>query len=344
MRFRIFFVCFGCAIMEKGLILKLKNKELIMQTHPEKIVASKAFAYFLQLSKTMNYTQSAKMLGITQPALTQQIKRLEKSVGASLFYSVGKQLHLTEAGKTLQKMVEDIYEIVAEATEQIQLESDEKRGKIRIGISASIEDKVFLAFIIDYYRRHTDVQIDFLVVGYHELWEGFEQNKLDLAILYLPNEVDERLQNYDIWSIAKDEIVFVHPASIKADQEPITYEKAITFPWTSYPYSYFVSKVLQSAFKKQQTNLPEVIAHFTKPGQLLKFSQAIEVCTALPKSYFLAHRHQEEGLLVSSFDPPIPMELSFVIPKEKREVPRIALFFEEFEKFLKNQDYLTYLD
>lgn len=315
-----------------------------MQTHPEKIVASKAFAYFLQLSKTMNYTQTAKTLGITQPALTQQIKRLEKSVGASLFYSVGKQLRLTEAGKTMQKMVEDIYEIVAEASEQIQAESDEKRGKIRIGISASIEDKVFVDFIIDYYRKHAEIQIDFLVVGYHELWDGFDQNKLDIAILYLPNKIDERLQDYEILPIAKDEIVFIHPRTIKPDQEPISYEQAIKYPWTSYPYSYFVSKVLQSAFKNHQTNLPEVIAHFTKPGQLLQFSQAIGACTALPKSYVLAHKNQEHSLLASSFDPPIPMELSFVVPKEKREVPRIALFFEEFEKYLKNQDYLTYLD
>lgn len=41
-----------------------------MRTKQEKIFSSKALTYFLQLSDTMNYTQAAQILGITQPALT----------------------------------------------------------------------------------------------------------------------------------------------------------------------------------------------------------------------------------------------------------------------------------
>ncbi len=61
-----------------------------MKTTQENIFASKTLSYFLQLSETMNYTQAAQILGITQPALTQQIKKLERTMGTELFYSVGK--------------------------------------------------------------------------------------------------------------------------------------------------------------------------------------------------------------------------------------------------------------
>lgn len=47
-----------------------------MQTKTEKIFSSKTLSYFLRLTDTMSYTQSAQLLGITQPALTQQIKNL----------------------------------------------------------------------------------------------------------------------------------------------------------------------------------------------------------------------------------------------------------------------------
>lgn len=313
-----------------------------MRSHPEKIVGSKAFSYFLQLSKTMNYTQTAKMLGITQPALTQQIKRLEKSVDTTLFYSVGKQLYLTEAGKTMKKMIEDIYEIVVDATDQIQLESSESSGKITIGISASIEDKVFTDFIIHHYQKYPNVHIDLLVVGYEELWQLMSQSKLDLAILYLPNELPDLLQNMEIIPIAQDEIVFLYPPDLLESKDSISYEQSILFPWVSYPYSYFVSKVVLEAFKKEQVNLPESVAYFTKPSQLLKFSNEVNVCTALPKSFYIAHK-EEVRLESSSFYPPIPMSLSFVLQKEKYKVPRIVHFLDEFHTYLQGKDYLTYL-
>lgn len=72
-----------------------------MQTKTEKIFSSKTLSYFLRLTDTMSYTQSAQLLGITQPALTQQIKKLEHAVGAPLFYTLGKKLRLTDAGYTM---------------------------------------------------------------------------------------------------------------------------------------------------------------------------------------------------------------------------------------------------
>ncbi len=47
-----------------------------MKSKQESIFSSKTLTYFLQLSETMNYTQAAQILGITQPALTQQIKKI----------------------------------------------------------------------------------------------------------------------------------------------------------------------------------------------------------------------------------------------------------------------------
>lgn len=47
------------------------------------ILSAKSLRYFLQLIETMNYTQAAQILGITQPALTQQVKKLERAIGVN---------------------------------------------------------------------------------------------------------------------------------------------------------------------------------------------------------------------------------------------------------------------
>ena len=74
-----------------------------MKTKQDTIFSSKTLSYFLQLAETMSYTQAAQILGITQPALTQQIKKLERTVGAPLFYSVGKKLLLLAACSSIKR-------------------------------------------------------------------------------------------------------------------------------------------------------------------------------------------------------------------------------------------------
>ncbi len=105
-----------------------------MKTKQERIFSSKTLTYFLQLAETMNYTQAAQLLGITQPALTQQIKKLERTVGAPLFYSVGKKkLHLSDAGQTMLKSTHEIYEILNQTTDEIQQTTSATVGKSILG-------------------------------------------------------------------------------------------------------------------------------------------------------------------------------------------------------------------
>lgn len=110
----------------------------------------------------------------------------------------------------------------------------------------------------------------------------------------------------------------------------------------TYPKSYFVSQVISSAFKNQKTTLPQTVAHFTKPIQMFKFSNATSAYTALPKSFFQAHEY-ESKLRAIPFEPAIDMDLSFVFRKETRKVPRIEHFLTYFDLFLEDEDYISRL-
>ena len=59
---------------------------------------------FLTVCRTLNYTQAARELNITQPAVSQHIAALERHYGAPLFVKEGKRPRLTEAGKLLQQV------------------------------------------------------------------------------------------------------------------------------------------------------------------------------------------------------------------------------------------------
>ncbi|WP_033196210.1 LysR family transcriptional regulator, partial [Streptomyces xiaopingdaonensis] len=58
---------------------------------------------FHEVVRTGSYSAAARELGYTQPAITQQMKALERSVGTPLFVRAGRRMRLTEAGETLAR-------------------------------------------------------------------------------------------------------------------------------------------------------------------------------------------------------------------------------------------------
>lgn len=313
-----------------------------MKDSPNKIISARAFAYFLQLADTLNYTKTAQLLGISQPALTQQIKKLELNLEAPLFQTIGKQLCLTEAGVVMKEAIESIYDTLTEATEKIHDENLSTRGKITIGISASVEDRVFTNFITDYFKKYPDVEVTLFMVGRKEVWEYLERNKIDIAILYLPSDVLNKWKGYDSVRIIKDELLFIHHNPELSEKAAITYHEAQRYPWVTYPKNYFVSHVIQTAFEKQEIKRPESVANFTKPQQMFRFSNETNVNTALPRSFFQAHE-QEGELHALPFDPPICMDLAFVYRKEKLNIPRLSHFLNGFQEYTTEKTYIERL-
>lgn len=311
-----------------------------MKTKQDSIFSSKTLSYFLQLAETMNYTQAAQLLGITQPALTQQIKKLERAVGAPLFYSVGKKLHLSDAGRTMLAATHDIYDTLNQATDEIQQASNANSGTIKIGLLASIEDSAFTGFISDYYLKNQDVEVVFLNMTRHEIWEHLENNQIDLAVMYLPDDTIKNWKPYESRKIVDEQLLFLHHSDKLANRKRVHFRDTVAQPWVTYPENYFLSHFLKEAYKNQMVDYPEVVAQFTMPYQITQFLNRTGVNTALPNSFYQAHQEQIHAHAVA-FEPAVSFELAFVFRKGKDQIPRISQFLSAFDTYLSEEDYLS---
>ena len=65
------------------------------------MIDSKQLRYFLAIAEELHFHKAAQRLNITQPALSRQIRELEKSVGAALFLRSSRRVELTAAGREL---------------------------------------------------------------------------------------------------------------------------------------------------------------------------------------------------------------------------------------------------
>lgn len=311
-----------------------------MKTKQDSIFSSKTLSYFLQLAENMNYTQAAQLLGITQPALTQQIKKLERAVGAPLFYSVGKKLHLSDAGRTMLAATHDIYDTLNQATDEIQQASNANSGTIKIGLLASVEDSAFTGFISDYYLKNQDVEVVFLNMTRHEIWEHLENNQIDLAVMYLPDDTIKNWKPYESRKIVDEQLLFLHHSDKLANRKRVHFRDTVAQPWVTYPENYFLSHFLKEAYKNQLVDYPEVVAQFTTPYQITQFLNRTGVNTALPNSFYQAHQEQIHAHAVA-FEPAVSFELAFVFRKGKDQIPRISQFLAAFDTYLSEEDYLS---
>lgn len=79
-----------------------------------------------------SYSAAARVLGYTQPAITQQMKALERSVGTPLFTRVGRRMRLTEAGEALSRHAETILDSLTAAQQQMSSLTRLRAGRVRV--------------------------------------------------------------------------------------------------------------------------------------------------------------------------------------------------------------------
>ncbi|WP_277630196.1 LysR family transcriptional regulator [Atopococcus tabaci] len=293
--------------------------------------------YFLVLVETMNYTRAAEKLGITQPALTQQIKKLERQTGSPVFYSSGKKLHLTQTGKTVLRMTHGIYNIIDRASEEIQKTSHAAQGHIQIGVLPSLDDALLIEFITWYHEQNPGVTLTVHTLNREEMWHQLEHDCIDLAMMYLPDPTIQSWAAYDSYPILTEELLYVDSQRCLDETDAVSLCEVGCAPLALFPENCYVQYALKEAFSKKLLDFPQAAVHLSTADQLLRFSAASGYCTVLPKT-FIEKKRPEFKKNAVSFKEPIEFQQAFVYRKDKLLIPRIDVFFHSFKEYLSNQE------
>lgn len=177
--------------------------------------------YFWTVAEEKNISKAAKLLNITQPTLSRQIKELEESVGVALFHRTRNQLSLTEEGTFLKERAEEIL-LLNEKLDQAFLDQRNKQlsGSFSIGcVEADNSDTLSMMIeelISDYPQIHFN-----LVTGTSEdISDKLDKGLLDLALLLEPVDMSE----YESLVLPREEKwgLLVSKDSFLAQKEVIT--------------------------------------------------------------------------------------------------------------------------
>ncbi len=149
---------------------------------------------FIVVLEEGGFKRATARLGITQPALSYQIKQLEEELGVPLFHRRPGGITPTEAGRVLLEHAHQVIATVQEAHQAVRELSDGVTGEIRIGTVNSIGTYFLPQVLWEIRAKHPMVRPKLLYRNSDELLDSLLANKLDVAMVADPPP-DRRLRH-----------------------------------------------------------------------------------------------------------------------------------------------------
>ena len=159
------------------------------------------YRVFYFVAKNKHMTKASQELNISQPAISQTIRKLEEQIGGALFLRSNKGMTLTEEGEMLFNYVSRALEIINSAEIEFTSYKNLSKGKLNIGASTTLTKLFLLDRIEIFLNKFPGVEINIINGLTSDLLLDLQNSKLDLVIFNESSLIDPSLNLKTIGSI-----------------------------------------------------------------------------------------------------------------------------------------------
>lgn len=143
---------------------------------------------FYEVAKCGNISEAAKINFTSQSALSKAIKKLEEELETPLFYRNLNGVELTEKGRELFYYVDGAFNNLITGERAMLEDSNLLKGKVSIGVPSQIGTFLLFKNILDFHRKHPNIEITLISKGTKELLSLLENHEIDFMIDSAPIE------------------------------------------------------------------------------------------------------------------------------------------------------------
>ena len=165
--------------------------------------------YFLAVADTLHFTKAAKLLGISQPPLSQQIKKLEELLGHPLFVRSTRGVRLTPAGAMLAARARDTISKINDDLAQVRRLGRGEEGTLTVGFSGSVMFTNLPKAIQAYRRRYPKVELRLREMVTAAQVAALLDRTIDLAFM----RDGDPTEGIEIGTLLKERFIAVLPES-----------------------------------------------------------------------------------------------------------------------------------
>lgn len=214
---------------------------------------------FYFVAKYRSFTKASEQLYISQPAVTQAIKKLEEQLNIELFKRTSNGILLTKAGEIVYYYAEQLCDLAYANVNLIETIHNEQICNINIGVPTHIGTFYFVEFLKKFREKHPSVKINIINKKSDEMLKMLIKRELDLVIDTDMNNINNK--SIRIRKILDLESCFVANEKFKyvADKGKIMPEQLITYPLILPSSGTANRKMIDLFFKKRNILLKPII-------------------------------------------------------------------------------------
>ena len=279
-----------------------------------------------------SFTGAAEALRVSQPAVAEQIRKLERALGADLFVRAGRGVVATEAGRAFAEHAARSLRAVEDAADSVGELGSLRGGTVAVGIfggpAAWRVDELVAAFL----RRHPDVSVRLVGRNSSSIAERVRRGELEAGVVLLPID-DDKL---DVRPVVRDEVLYVS-ASRERTRQPATIERLAATPLVFYD----AESADDDPIRRQLAERAQALGVRLQPKVEVELKDiALRLVAAgigdtyLPSAYTRAP-YYPPGLRTASFSPALYDTFAIVTRPGARLSPGVRELLTELEAHLR---------
>ncbi len=243
--------------------------------------------YFLAIIESGNFSRAAKTLHISQPALSAQIKQLEKEMGSNLFNRLGRQVSVTESGEMLLLYARKILLEINEAKAAIHELAGLATGHLSIGVVQTVNGYLIPHVTSLFLSRYPGISLRVMELSATEIEHGVVDGQLALGISFIPSEIE---------SIEEEVLFSENLVVVAAKNNPLKKQRSISIRslakerFVTFPEGFWTRRLTEQLFAGVALK-PHIVLETNTIQSILTAVRNSEMVTILPALAL----HLEEG-------------------------------------------------
>jgi DNA-binding transcriptional LysR family regulator len=144
---------------------------------------------FLAAAESLNFTQAAQRMHMTQPSISQHIQALERRFGAELFIRNGRSLELTDAGLALMPLAREAVSLSVRIDETLASLKGDVIGHLKVGCSTTPGKYILPQLLARFHNRYPKVRVTCQVSSQDQALEMLTLGEVHFALTSLSSEI-----------------------------------------------------------------------------------------------------------------------------------------------------------
>jgi LysR family transcriptional regulator, cyn operon transcriptional activator len=251
--------------------------------------------YFLAVAEHQSFTRAAEALHVSQPALSQQVRLMEESLGVQLFDRSGRTTRLTDSGEVYLQYVRRASQEFREAKRAIHDVTDLSRGTLRVAVTPTFTTYLVGPLIEAFHSRYPNISLNVREISQEQMEDLLLSDEIDIGIAFSATVAPD----FDLDPLLVETLALV----VSADH-PLARETSIGLETLSAESlvllsAEFATRDQIDRFCRQHSIQPHVRIEANSISAVIEIIRRTRLSTLLPATIAFAH----QDLIAIALDP-----------------------------------------